>query len=62
MIDIESEVFSRVKAAVTKEIPGVNMVSEYATMHKSKPATERFLEEHFAPIIKDNALQTLAEL
>ena len=39
-----------------------NMVSEYATMHKSKPATERFLEEHFAPIIKDNALQTLAEL
>ena len=39
-----------------------NMVSEYASMHKSKPATERFLEEHFVPIIKDNALQTLAEL
>lgn len=39
-----------------------NMVSEYGSMHKSKPATERFLEEHFAPIIKDNALQTLAEL
>ena len=39
-----------------------NMVSEYAAMHKSRPATERFFEEHFAPIIKDNALQTLAEL
>ena len=39
-----------------------NMVSEYGSMHKTKPATERFLEEHFAPIIKDNALQTLAEL
>lgn len=39
-----------------------NMVSEYGSMHKSKPATERFLKEHFVPIIKDNALQTLAEL
>lgn len=39
-----------------------NMVSEYASMHKSKRSTERFLEEHFVPIIKDNALQALAEL
>ncbi len=39
-----------------------NMVSEYGNMHKSLPATEHFLEEHFAPIIKDTALQTLAEL
>ena len=39
-----------------------NMVSEYGSMHRSKPATERFLEEHFAPIIKDNALATLADL
>ena len=39
-----------------------NMVSEYGSMHKSKLATEHFLEEHFAPIIKDNALATLAEL
>lgn len=39
-----------------------NMASEYGSMHKSKPATEHFLEEHFAPIIKNTALQTLAEL
>ena len=39
-----------------------NMVSEYGSMHKTKRATECFLEEHFAPIIKDNALQTLAKL
>lgn len=39
-----------------------NMVSEYGAMHKSLPATERFLEEHFAPIIKDTALTTLAQL
>ena len=39
-----------------------NMASEYGSMHKSKEATERYLEEHFAPIIKDNALETLSEL
>lgn len=39
-----------------------NMVSEYGSMHRSKPAAEHFLEEHFAPIIKDNALATLADL
>ena len=39
-----------------------NMASEYGSMHKSKEATERYLEEHFEPIIKDNALQTLSEL
>jgi len=39
-----------------------NMLSEYGSMHKSVPATEHFLEEHFEPIIKDTALQTLAEL
>lgn len=39
-----------------------NMASEYGTMHKSKAATERFLEEHFVPLIKDNALATLADL
>ncbi len=39
-----------------------NMASEYGTMHKSKPATEHFLVEHFEPLIKDTALQTLAEL
>lgn len=39
-----------------------NMVSEYGCMHKSMPATEHFLEEHFEPIIKDTALNTLAVL
>ena len=39
-----------------------NTVSEYGAIHMSKPAAEHFLEEHFAPIIKDNALATLADL
>ena len=39
-----------------------NMVSEYGSMQKALPAAEHFLEEHFVPIIKDNALATLAEL
>lgn len=39
-----------------------NMVSEYGSMQKALPAAEHFLEEHFAPIIKDHALATLAEL
>lgn len=39
-----------------------NMVSEYGSMHKAGVATERFLEEHLIPIIKDTALQTLAAL
>ncbi len=39
-----------------------NMVSEYGSMQKAFPAAEHFLEEHFAPLIKDNALATLAEL
>jgi len=39
-----------------------NMASEYGSMHKSKESTERYLEEHFEPIIKDNALAILSEL
>lgn len=39
-----------------------NMASEYGNMHRSKEATERYLKEHFNPIIKDNALATLSEL
>ena len=39
-----------------------NMASEYASMHKSKTSTERYLEEHFEPLIKDHALATLASL
>lgn len=39
-----------------------NMVSEYGSMQKAIPAAEHFIEEHFSPIIKDNALATLADL
>ena len=39
-----------------------NMLSEYGNMQKAIPAAEHFLEEHFTPILKDNALATLAEL
>lgn len=39
-----------------------NMASEYASMHKTKPATKRFLSEHFEPILRDSALQTLSAL
>jgi len=39
-----------------------NMASEYGSMHKSKEATERYLKEHFEPIIQDNALEILSEL
>ncbi len=39
-----------------------NMASEYGDMTKSLPAMERYLEEHFTPIIEGNALQTLAEI
>lgn len=39
-----------------------NMASEYASMHKTKHATKRFLSEHFEPILRDSALQTLSAL
>ncbi len=39
-----------------------NMASEYGNMHKSKVSTEHYLEEHFEPLIKDTALETLATL
>ena len=37
MIDVESEVFSRIKAAVTIEVPDINMVSESANIVKKFP-------------------------
>lgn len=39
-----------------------NMLSEYGNMQKAISAAEHFLEEHFTPLLKDNALATLAEL
>ena len=39
-----------------------NMLSEYGNMQKAVPAAENFLEEHFTPILKDNALAILGEL
>ena len=37
-----------------------NILSEYGSNVKSVPASEAYLEEHFEPIIKDNALQSLS--
>ncbi|MCD7738540.1 MAG: adaptor protein MecA [Lachnospiraceae bacterium] len=39
-----------------------NLVTEYGSIHHTPSATQCFLEEHFDPIIKDHALQTLAAL
>lgn len=39
-----------------------NTASEYGDMHKSLDATVCYLKEHFKPIVKDNALQTLSQL
>ncbi|MFI3236559.1 MAG: adaptor protein MecA [Lachnospiraceae bacterium] len=39
-----------------------NVLTEYAKLLHTVPATESFFEEHFSPIIKDTALQTLASL
>lgn len=37
-----------------------NILSEYGNTVKAVPASEAFLEEHFEPIIRDNALQALS--
>lgn len=37
-----------------------NILSEYGSVAKSVPASEAYLEEHFEPIIKANALQSLS--
>ena len=37
-----------------------NILSEYGSCIKSVPASEAYLEEHFEPIIKNSALQSLS--
>lgn len=37
-----------------------NILSEYGTCLKSVPASEAYLEEHFEPIVKNTALQSLS--
>lgn len=39
-----------------------NILSEYGNSSKSVPASEAYLEEHFEPIIKDAALQSLCRI
>lgn len=39
-----------------------NILSEYAMQQSYTPATGAFFEEHYQPILKGNALQTLAQL
>lgn len=39
-----------------------NILSEYGTGEKHVSASEAFLEEHFDPLIKDNALQSLCKI
>lgn len=39
-----------------------NILSEYATQQTYTPATGAFFEEHYQPLIKGDALQTLAQL
>lgn len=39
-----------------------SLISEYAKAEKSANATRAYLEEHYEPIIKDNALEVLARI
>ncbi len=39
-----------------------NILSEYGTLEKYVSAGEAYLEEHFNPIIKENALQSLCQI
>lgn len=39
-----------------------NILSEYASQQSYTPAAGAFFEEHYEPLLKGNALQTLAEL
>lgn len=39
-----------------------NMLSEYGSPESLAAASEAYMEEHFEPVIKDNAVQTLAKL
>lgn len=48
MIDVESEVFSRIKAAVTIEVPDINMVSESANIVKKFPCVFLYESDNYA--------------
>ena len=37
-----------------------NILSEYSSAAKSVPASESYLEEHYEPVIKNDALQSLS--
>ena len=39
-----------------------NILSEYGTLERASSASEAYLEEHFTPLIKNSALQSLAEI
>lgn len=39
-----------------------NILSEYGKVSKSVPASDAFLKEHFEPIIRDHALQSLSRI
>lgn len=39
-----------------------NILSEYGTPERHSASSEAYLEEHFIPLIKNNALQSLAQL
>lgn len=39
-----------------------SLISEYAKAEKTAAATSAYLEEHYAPLIKDNALEVLSKI
>ena len=39
-----------------------SLISEYARTEKTAAATSAYLEEHYAPLIKDNALEVLSQI
>lgn len=39
-----------------------NILSEYGTCEKYAAASEAYLEEHYEPIIRDNAIQSLSQI
>ena len=39
-----------------------NILSEYGKAEKYVSASEAYMEEHFNPIIKENALQALSQI
>ena len=39
-----------------------NLISEYGKLEKAALSTKAYLEEHYEPLIKDNAIEALAQL